>query len=147
MTRAELLGLGREQNVDGEEAAIGDADIADVCHVSRGSDDGGIFASQVFALQIGGVVAIGAVEHAIAIHGLQKALFSGAHRLVAFHLIEIFAPAQTAAGGNLRHQKRFRAKRLGCALLGVHAQPIDRGAHHDDAGHADDHPQQREETS
>jgi hypothetical protein len=44
-------------------------------------------------------------------------------------------------------RKRFRAEGLGGALVGVDAEPFDGGAHHDDAGHADDHAQQGEEAA
>ena len=67
--------------------------------------------------------------------------------LVALDLIEVFAAAEAAGGGDLRHQKGFRAESFGGALLGIHAEPIDRRADHDDAGDADDHPQQREEAA
>ena len=104
-----------------EETPVNNADIADVGHIGGGSDDGGVFADQVVALEIGGVIAIGAVKHAVAIDRFQKALFGDSHRLVALDLIEIFAAAQAPTGGDLGYQKGFRAESLGGALLGVHA--------------------------
>ena len=104
-------------------------------------------AGEVFALHVGGVVAIRAVQHAVAIQRFHEARIGGANRLVALDLVEIFAAAQPSRGGDLRHQERFRAERFGRALLGVDAQPFDSRAHHDDAGHPDDHAQQRQEAA
>ena len=129
----------------GEEAAVHHADIADAGHVGGRTEDGGIFADQVFPLDVGDVVAVGAVQDAIAVHGFEEAVIVGADGLVALDLVEVLAAAEAAGGGDLRHQKRFRAESLGGALVGIDAEPFDGGAHHDDAGHPDDDAQQGEE--
>src|SRR5471030_450919 len=84
------------------------------------------------------VLAVRAVEHAVAGQRFHEARIVGANGLVAFHLFEKLAPAQAPRSGDLRHQKRFRTKCLGRALLGIHAQALNCRPHHDHAGHPDD---------
>ena len=81
----------------GEEAAIGDADIANFGHVGRSADYRGVFAGEVVALDIVGVIAIGTIEYAVAIQRFQPPCVGGADGFVVLDLIEIFAAAQAAS--------------------------------------------------
>ena len=101
----------------------------------------------VVALDVGDVLAVGAVEDAIAVDGFHEPGVVGADRLVALQLIEEFAAAEAAGGGDLRHHEGFGAEGFGGALLGIHAEPFDGRAHHDDAGHPDDDAEQGQETA
>ena len=126
----------------GEETAVHHADVADAGQVGRSAQDAGRFASEVLVLDVGGVVAIRAVEHAAAGEGFEEAGVIAADGLVALDLVEVFAPAEAAHGGDLRHQEGFRAECFRGALLGVDAQAGDGRSHHDDAGHPDDDAEQ-----
>ena len=131
----------------GEEAAIHHADIANVRHGRGRTQNRTVLADQVVALHIGDVLAVRAVEHAIAGEGFQEARVIRVDGLVAFDLFEVFAAAQAARGGNLRHQERLRPEGFGGTLLGVDAEAFNGRAHHDHAGHADDHAQQGQEAA
>ena len=131
----------------GEEAAIHHADVAYARHSRGSAQHRTVLADQVLALHVGDVLAVRTVEHAIAGEGFQEARVVRANRLVALQLVKQFAPAQAARGRNLRHQERLRPECLGGTLLGVHAEAFDRGAHHDHAGHADNHSQQGQEAA
>jgi hypothetical protein len=130
----------------GEKAAIGHADVADIGHGGRYAQNGGVFAGLVVALHVGNVLPVRAVEHGVAVDRFQKARIVVADGLVALDLVEVLALVQTAVGDDLGHHERFRAERLGGALLRIDAEPGDGRAHQDHAGYADDHAQQREET-
>ena len=102
--------------------------------------DGSGLQGDVVALHIGRVIAVRAVKDAISVDRFHETRVHRADGLVAPDLFEQFAPAQTVPGsGDLRHQKRLRAEGLGGALFGIHAEPSNGRAHHDDAGHTDDH--------
>ena len=115
--------------------------------VGGDADDGSVLAGQVVALHVGGVLAVRAIEDAVADSGIPEARVVGADGLVALELVEVLAAAQATGGGDLRHHERFRPEGLGGALLGVDAEAVDGGAHHDHAGHADDHAQQRQKAA
>ena len=70
----------------GEEAAVHHADIADAGHGGGDAEDGAVFADQVFALDVGDVLAVGAVEDVVAVDGFDEARVVGADRLVALEL-------------------------------------------------------------
>jgi len=106
----------------GEEAAVHHADIADAGHVGGRTEDGGIFADQVFPLDRRRRGCGRAVQDAIAVHGFEKRN-RRCGWLVALDLVEVLAAAEAAGGGDLRHQKRFRAESLGGALVGIDAEP------------------------
>src|ERR1035438_3859392 len=124
----------------GEEPAIHHADIANVRHGRGGAQYRTVLADHVLALHIGDVLAVRAVEYAIAGEGFQVARVVGADGLVALDLFEVLAAAQTARGGDLRHQERLRPEGFGGTLFGVDSEAFNGGAHHDHAGHADDRP-------
>ena len=131
----------------GEEAAIHHADIANVRHGRGRAQHRTVLADQVVALHIGDMLAIRAIKHTVAHQGFREAFVIRADGLIAFDLFEILAAAQTAGGGDLRHHERLRPEGFGGTLFGVDTEAFNGGAHHDHAGHADDHAQQRQEAA
>ena len=96
----------------GEEAAIHHADVAYARHGGGGAEHVTVFADGVVALDIGDVLAVGAVEHAVAVGGFDEARVVGADGLVALHLFEVLAAAEAAGGGDLRDHEGSEPKAL-----------------------------------
>src|ERR1035438_4110057 len=99
----------------GEEAAVDHADIANVGHGGGSAQYGSVLADQVVALDIGDVLAVWAVEHAVAGEGFHEALVIGMDGLVTLDFFEVLAAGETAGGGDLRHQERLRPEGFGGA--------------------------------
>ena len=91
--------------------------------------------------------AVWAVQDAVAHERFHEARVGGVDGLVALHLFEELAAAETSGGGDLRDHEGFGAEGFGRALLGVHTEALDGCAHHDDAGHADYDAKQRQKTA
>jgi len=131
----------------GEEAAVDDSDVADAGHRGGNPDDRAVLADLVLALDVADMLAIGAVEDVLAVDGFHEARVVRANRFVALELVEELAAAEAAGGGDLGHHEALAAERLRSALLGIHTQAFNGCAHQDDAGHPDDHSEQRQEAA